>query len=289
LPADLVSDGRYLAYREDRRTVVVAALNLVLLVLPYGIDLPAGAAAPFIAACGLLSFSSWAIIHNHIHVRTFRVGWMNAAGAMLIGLTVGHPPTGLVLTHNMNHHVHIGGAADWSRPANAGAGWGALRLLRYAVVTPVRMARGRVAAGAPRLPPALRRQRSRERWLLYPLVLAALILRPGTFLRFTLPIWVVGSLIFLGINLLQHDACDPDSETAHSRDFTGRFINFIFFNGGYHTVHHNRPGLHWSRLPGEHRRRLRGRSAARPDLEAPSLLAHVVREYVLPGRGWRAQ
>ncbi len=284
-----MSQAGYLAYREDRRTVTVAALNLVLLGVPYAVELPAGGFPPFVLTCGLLSFSSWAIIHNHIHVRTFRVGWMNTAGAMLIGLTVGHPPTGLILTHNMNHHVHVGGSADWSRPDNAGTGWGALRLLRYAVVTPLRMARGRAAAGAPRLPPALRRQLRHERWLLYPLVAAALVLRPATFLSITLPIWIVGALVFLGVNLLQHDACDPRSEAAHSRDFTGRFINFLFFNGGYHTVHHDRPGLHWSRLPAEHRRRLLGRSAIRPDLETPSIFAHLVREYLLPRRGSRAR
>src|SRR5262249_46304927 len=157
-----VSQTQLLAYKEDRRTVVVATLNLVLLALPYSLDLPVGYAALFIPVCGLLSFSSWAIIHNHIHVRTFRARWLNDASAMLIGLTVGHPPAGLVLTHNMNHHVHIGKAGDWSRPANAGTGWGGLRLLRYAVVTPVRMARGRAAVGAPELPASRRRQRTRE-------------------------------------------------------------------------------------------------------------------------------
>lgn len=267
----------------------MAALNLVLLVAPYALAVPASHALVLVPICGVLSFSSWAIIHNHIHVRTFRVAWLNHLGSMLIGLTVGHPPTGLVLTHSMNHHVHIGREEDWSRPANAGDGWGALRLVRYAIVTPLRMARGRAASTRYRLPPALHGQRARERWLLYPAALAALALSPTTFLCFTLPIWIAGSVIFLGVNLLQHDACDPWSETAHSRDFTGRFINFLFFNGGYHTIHHERPGLHWSRLPEEHRRRLPARAAARPDLEMPSILAYLVREYLLPRRASRAR
>jgi len=269
-----------LAYREDRRTVAVATLNLVLLALPYAIDVRA-IRLPYVLVCGVLAFSAWAIVHNHIHVRTFRIGWLDAGFSMLLSLTVGHPATGLVLTHNMNHHVHIGGDADWSRPANGGRGWGLVRLLRYAIVTPVAMARGRAAPGAPKLPVALVRRRSRERWLLYSLMLAALALAPSTFFAFTLPIWIAGSLIFLGINLLQHDACEPGT-AAHSRDFTGRFVNFIFFNGGYHTVHHERPGLHWSRLPAEHARLFADR--ARPDLEAPSLLGFVVREYL-----WRVR
>ena len=270
-----------LAYREDRRTVVIAGLNLAMIAVPYAVTLPRLWYVPFVAIGGLLSFSSWAIIHNHIHVRTFRARWLNDALSLLLGVTVGHPPTGLVLTHMMNHHVHIGGVEDWSRPANAGAGWGGMRLLRYAFVTPVRMAQGRAAVDAPRLPVMLERQRSRERWFVYTLAIVALVLRPATFLAFTLPIWVAGTLIFLGINLLQHDACDPDSATEHSRDFTGRVINFLFFNGGYHTVHHDRPGLHWSRLPAEHRRVV-------PDREdTPSLLGHLLREYLLPR--WRTR
>src|SRR3569623_249193 len=150
-----------------------------------------------------------------------------------------------------------------------------------AFVTPVRMAQGRAAVDAPRLPVMLDRQRSRERWFVYTLAVVALVLRPATFLAFTLPIWVAGTLIFLGINLLQHDACDPDSATEHSRDFTGRFINFLFFNGGYHTVHHDRPGLHWRRLPAAPRRVVPDRE------ETPSLLGHLLREYLLPR--WRTR
>ena len=273
----------FLPYREDRRTLVVAGLNLVLLGVPYAVALPRVWCVPFVVLGGVLSFSSWAIIHNHIHVRTLRSRWMNDALSMLLSLTVGHPATGLVLTHTMNHHVHVGGVADWSRPANAGRGWGGMRLLRYAFVTPVRMAQGRAAVDAPRLSAKQHRQRSRERWFVYTLAILALALRPTTFLAFTLPIWVAGTLIFLGINLLQHDACDPGSDIAHSRDFTGRFINFLFFNGGYHTMHHNRPGLHWSRLPEEHRRLV----PVREELESPSLLGHLLRAYLLPR--WRTR
>jgi fatty acid desaturase len=280
----IVSGRGILVYREDRRTLAVGALNLTLLAVPYCCELPRVWIGPFIVICGVLSFSSWAIIHNLIHVRIFHAGWLNHLAAMLLGLTVGHSATGLVLTHNMNHHVHVGGERDWSRPANAGTGWGGFRLLRYAVITPWRMARGRAAADAPKLPPAQSRQRSRERWLLYPLMLAALVLQPMTFVMFTLPIWVVGALIFLGINLVQHDACEPSSDSAHSRDFTGRYINFLFFNGGYHSAHHHRPGLHWSRLPAEHARCFSGRAAQRPDLESASLIGFVLRAYLLPRR-----
>src|SRR5262249_10925388 len=140
------------------------------------------------------------------------------------------------------------------------------RILRYVAITPFRVARSGSAPGAPKLPPRLARQRARERWLLYPLVALAVALRPATFLAFTLPIWIAGGALFLAVNFLQHDGCDPESDTAHSRDFTGWLTNIIFFNAGYHTVHHLHPGRHWSRLAAEHRHRLGGRAAARPDL-----------------------
>jgi fatty acid desaturase len=107
------------------------------------------------------------------------------------------------------------------------------------------------------------------------------VLAPRTFLTFTLPAWAIGTLFFLGVNLLQHDGCEPDSAVDHSRDFTSGFMNFFFFNGGYHTAHHLKPGMHWSRLPEAHRQRV-DVVRQRPDLSTYSVLAFVARAYLAP-------
>jgi fatty acid desaturase len=80
------------------------------------------------------------------------------------------------------------------------------------------------------------------------------------------------------INFVQHVDCDPASPYDHSRNFTGMLGNWLTFNAGYHTAHHERPGLHWTKLAALH-----AQLAPRIDrrLNEPSLLAFVARVYVL--------
>ena len=73
-----------------------------------------------------------------------------------------------------------------------------------------------------------------------------------------------------GVNLLQHDGCEPAARCRCARDFIGRLGNWLFFNNGYHTAHHLWWELHWSLLPRYHRRYVRPHQPA--DLEVQSLL-----------------
>ena len=274
--------ARVLEHTEDRRSVLVGGGIVALTVAPYVHRLDPRWAVAYAPVMGVLVLSAWSIVHNHIHARLFRRAALNEAACYLASIATGHAPTALVLSHTHNHHVHIGTPQDWSRPAMAGHGPGVLRLLRYAVQTPLSMARGRNQPGAPALAPRLARQGRREKRFVLAVVIAALAVDPRTFAAFTLPTWVIGTVLFLGVNLLQHDACDPGSALCHSRDFTSPVMNWLFFNGGYHTAHHLRPALHWSRLPAEHARRVGARQ--RRDLEAHSILAFLIRNYIIPRR-----
>src|SRR5258708_26032251 len=50
-------------------------------------------------------------------------------------------------------------------------------------------------------------------------------------------------------NYIQHVHADEESKYDHSRNFVSWFTNFMMFNTGYHTAHHNQASLHWSQLP----------------------------------------
>jgi fatty acid desaturase len=83
------------------------------------------------------------------------------------------------------------------------------------------------------------------------------------------------------MNLLQHDGCDAKSPWNHSRNFVGRLVNWWTFNNGYHTIHHMRPGAHWSELPALHRAIVAPH--IHPALDQRSLVVYLVRTFLLPG------
>jgi len=83
--------------------------------------------------------------------------------------------------------------------------------------------------------------------------------------------WLFGQWFLVAVNLPQHDGCDAASRWAHSRNMTGRLANWLFLNNGWHSAHHERPGLHWSLLPAWHREHLAGQLPAA--LDCPSMIS----------------
>src|SRR4029079_10242309 len=96
-----------------------------------------------------------------------------------------------------------------------------------------------------------------------------------------------GARCILRINLIQHDRCDTKSEWNHSRNFVGRAFNWIMCNNGYHTIHHNRAGMHWSSLDEAHGREVVPRID--PALDEPSMVLYLLRTYVFNPRRPKAR
>jgi fatty acid desaturase len=87
-----------------------------------------------------------------------------------------------------------------------------------------------------------------------------------------------GARSILRINLIQHDGCDTTSDWNHSRNFVGRAFNWIMCNNGFHTIHHNRAGMHWSELDAAHAREVVPRID--PSLDEPSMVGYLARTYL---------
>jgi fatty acid desaturase len=72
----------------------------------------------------------------------------------------------------------------------------------------------------------------------------------GTFL-FVLP--MITSLFFTAyVTYDHHTGLDTENEFEASYNNLNPFFNFITGNLGYHTAHHHRQGVHWSKLPALH-------------------------------------
>jgi fatty acid desaturase len=83
------------------------------------------------------------------------------------------------------------------------------------------------------------------------------------------------------VNYLQHDGADASHPVNHSRNFVGRVFNWFTFNNGYHGIHHEQPGLHWSLTPAAHAEKLH--PTIHPALEQPSLAVYLFRAFIYPG------
>ena len=273
--------SRLLNHKEDVRSVVFVCITLLLLLMPFVVDIKAAWVLPWLLAASLFCFSSCIINHNHVHNSTFRDARINILFGLLLTLAKGHSSAGVILAHNYNHHVHNGDDNDWIRPQLAGAGRGFVRLLRFVIAAVGSMARGRRTTSPKLLPAATQKHLRRERGVLWVFVAALLMLDVGTFLLFVAIPWAVGVILLIGVNLLQHDGCRPGSRYHHSRNFTGRTGNWFFFNNGYHTAHHMQPELHWSRLPHWHREHVA--PAIDNTLEQRSILSYLFNNYLLAG------
>jgi hypothetical protein len=82
-------------------------------------------------------------------------------------------------------------------------------------------------------------------------------------------------------NYLQHVGCDPASPDDHSRNFTSKLLNVFVLENGLHTVHHEHPGTHWSRLRSLHDERA---ERIDPRLNENSILGYVWKAYLHPFR-----
>jgi fatty acid desaturase len=128
---------------------------------------------------------------------------------------------------------------------------------------------------APRLGKNRARALKMERAILAGVIVLALWHDWQVFLLFNVLPWMLGLALLVGVNLLQHEGCDPDTPLGESRNFVGRAGNWLLFNNGFHTAHHLRPGLHWSELPALHAS-IRAR-LPHADLEMPSLSLYLWR------------
>ncbi|MCP5155252.1 MAG: fatty acid desaturase [Ectothiorhodospiraceae bacterium] len=229
-----------------------------------------------------LTFVACVVNHNHLHHPMARGRRANRLLGHLLGLARGQTSCGIFVAHVLNHHRHHGAAPDWIRPALAGAGTGPLRLGRYTVRAIGAMLRGRRAADAPVLPPALARHRRAEAAsLALTVVVAAAVAGEAVVWHLLLP-WLIASAMLVAVNLPQHDRCDPARALGHSRDFTGRLGNWWLLNNGYHTAHHLAPRAHWADLPRLHATVVRPRAGT--DREERSLLAYLWRHHGWPAR-----
>jgi len=219
----------------------------------------------------------------------FRARWANDAYGVWLSIFYGCPVAFWIPTHLENHHRFVDGADDVTRTWRRSVKHSLFQALAYTlacahwqrplVASYVRRAYARggrpwltlrnqcaglVLAHASLLALALWLHGTSRGLLLYAAVFGAPALLAPLFMFFT--------------NYIQHVHCDTHSPHDHSRNFVGRWANWFVFDAGYHTVHHERPSLHWSRYAALHRARA---ASIHPSLQKDSVLSFCFETYVL--------
>lgn len=233
----------------------------------------------FALACAL-SFLNAVVIHNHLHRGIFHGKRLNLAFRSILSFGNLYPASANVPAHNLvHHHFEDDGQWDWADARAVSFGWNLANLVHFPNVAGPRTFNGVTRWAKTTKQEGFERQYRTELAFAFGLTGLLMIFDFWTTLFFVCVPQLYGARCILRINILQHDGADISSEWNHSRNFVGRAFNWIMCNNGYHTIHHNRAGLHWSELDAAHRREVAPRID--PRLDQPSMVGYLVRTYLL--------
>jgi fatty acid desaturase len=219
------------------------------------------------------------IAHNHNHVPTWKSRFLNILMDYWLTLFYGFPAFGWIPTHNKNHHHLNNKEGDYTITYRVSEKNNIITLLTYPSISsyfqqkPIaNYLRTLWHSNRPKFYLAA------SQYLLLGLYYALAIFlnwkKAALFIVIPHQVSLFSVLIF---NYVQHVHADEDSDYNHSRNFTG-LINLMLFNNGYHTVHHESPGIHWSETPAAQKKI---EKLIDPSLNERSFWWYILRVYLL--------
>jgi fatty acid desaturase len=236
-----------------------------------------------------LSYCAGVLTHNYTHAPVLRARWANDAYGVWLTIFYGCPVAFWIPTHLENHHRFLDSAEDVTRTRRRSVKHDLYQALAYCLSC--------AHWQRPLVQSYVRRAFARggRRWATLRNQCVALVLAHTGLL--SLALWLHGTsrgllvyaaafgapalvapLLMFFTNYIQHVHCDPASAHDHSRNFVSRWVNWLVFDAGYHTVHHERPSLHWSRYAALHRSRA---ASIHPRLQQTSVLRFCLESYLL--------
>lgn len=265
-----------LHHSADRRQVGIVLVYNALLFAMYFVPACRNPVC-FVAAC-YFSFLNAVVIHNHMHKGIFKSRTANRIFRTVLSFGSLYPASANVASHNIvHHHFDDDGQPDWAAPTNAPFRWHLMNLIHFPNVIGSNTFNGVSRWATTTRQKDFSRQYTTEMVIAFGLTGVLLAFDFWTALFFVVLPQLWGARGILRINLIQHDGCDTGSEWNHSRNFTGTGFNWVMCNNGYHTIHHNFAGVHWSELAALHERKVVGKID--PSLDEPSMVLYLWRNF----------
>ncbi len=249
------NSSRVLRHRIDAISVLAVVLALGFQLAAFFLKWPWYAVFPII----LLMRWSHLVEHNHAHLPIFHQDWLNEILGWMTFLNGGIALEFYRLQHVRTHHKYTNQEGDWTspfqfegcrypdKPVNY---W--YYIFTYSIIglchcltIILRQPGSRMFN---RLLASVAVVGSISVWLLY--------LDPWRFLLFFYVTWWAA---YIGVpvnNWDHHVDCEYTDEHTSANVDLRLLCRWLGFNIGYHSAHHWRPTLHWSRLEEFHNRRM---------------------------------
>ena len=241
------------------------------------------------------SFSIATIVHNSMHVTTFKNIFFEYIWHFILCFALGHPVCTYESGHNRSHHRYTQTTYDVMRTSKMRYEWNFLNLLLFQPTVAFSVFKMDVKF--------MISQRNSKNGYFEKCIFQWIFVIFSQFFLFQLNCrkflfyvyfpHLFGQWAIVTMNILQHDGCEIDRKKMKSekdyqskeynlaRNFTGPVINFLFFNNGYHTIHHFQPKLHWSKIPTKH---AEIEHLIHPNLNEKCMVRYVWKAFIYPGK-----
>ena len=239
----------FFRFREDRIPVLLFALyfaaDLCVLFTAHSWWLP-----PLWFGVGIIP-KGWicAWNHHHQHLTFFRVPWCNRLLELMFGFQTGVTSHAWFLHHVVGHHRnYLNQERDESRWARDDGS--VMAETEYTLLTAL--------TAYPRCYQVGKKHPVQQRVFLsmaalqLGLLAAALWLRPYNALMVLVLPMATSLYVTVWATYFHHAGLRTDDHLRASYNIVHRGYNWATGNLGFHTAHHSRHGLHWSRLPMYH-------------------------------------
>ena len=271
-----------LRYRADIRSIVymilITALTLFLFFEGFSLSNPLFIGLWILQMVWYIS--AGVMVHNHQHVSMWKNKTLNTITDCWLTLLYGYPIFGWIPTHLQNHHLHTNKEEDYTKTYAYSEKNNLWTLIRYPSYS------GGIQQKAIGKYIKKLREKNKEKFTNHMLEIASLVVyllvfflidwKSALFFIFIPQQIALNSVLFF--NYFQHIHADENSEYNHSRNITGKVLNGFLFNNGFHTAHHIKPHLHWSKLPEYHRTI---QDKIDPSLNEKSILGFIIKQYFL--------
>lgn len=239
-----------LKYKADIRTLVFLSLATAILFIQWNV----GFNVFLYFAALYLGVIVAVIAHNHNHVPMWKSSVLNHITDYWITLFYGFPAFAWTPTHNKNHHKFNNRKGDYTITYRLSEGNNIFTLLSYPSVSsyfqqsPIMIHLRHLWAN----------KRGEFFLAIFQYVALGIMIGVALFIDWRKALLYIvvpqqfALFTVMVFNYIQHVHADEESEFNHSRNFVNPFTNFMMLNNGYHTAHHHRASIHWSKLPEAH-------------------------------------